>query len=131
MTVDHLLALAHISAFTTKTEQLGPHTSRTLYLTPPASSSTPTISDNSDTPIAPTSPEPKVFLVANKSTLELRTDLKLSHLLQSKYETVMQSRYFGKGGIEIVPSPQLPDSDLADLIRLSYNLTQPPAQSTP
>ena len=102
--INNLLALAHISHFTTKTESLikDPAKTRTLYLTP----------------------NQEIFLVVHKNTIELRTDLKLSHLLQSKYETVMQSRYFGKGGIEIVLSPQIKSSDLADLIRLSYDLTK-------
>jgi hypothetical protein len=35
----------------------------------------------------------------------------------------MESRYFGRGGIEIVPAGQLTTDELMDLIRLSYNLT--------
>lgn len=65
----------------------------------------------------------KVFLVLNKNTLEIRTDDKLGKLLAEKYESVMSSRYFGRGGIEIVPTSQLEKSELADLIRLSYNLS--------
>ena len=65
----------------------------------------------------------KVFLVQNPHTIELRCDQKLSRLLQEKYESVMQSRYFGQGGLEIVPSNQLSTSELADLIRLSYDLS--------
>lgn len=65
----------------------------------------------------------KAFLVVNKNTIEVRCDLKLSNLLQEKYESVMQSRYFGKGGIEIVLSDQLKTDEITDLIRLSYNLT--------
>ena len=41
-----------------------------------------------------------------------------------KYESVMESRYFGKGGIEIVMSGQLTDSEVRDLVRLSYDLTK-------
>ena len=117
--INNLLTLAHISDFTTQTEPIKPSTKTT-----PAHA-TPTKTSAQLTPARTLyfTPDQKVFLVTHKNTFELRTDLKLSHLLQSKYETVMQSRYFGKGGIEIVPSPQLPDSDLADLIRLSYNLT--------
>lgn len=63
------------------------------------------------------------FLVVNPHTIELRCDSKLAKLLMAKYESVMQSRYFGRGGIEIVPAGQLSTADLADLIRLSYNLT--------
>lgn len=65
----------------------------------------------------------KVFLVQNKNTVEIRTDDKLAKLLNEKYESVMKSRYFGRGGIEIVLSGQLSDEELADLVRLSYNLT--------
>lgn len=65
----------------------------------------------------------KVFLVINKNTIEVRTDTELSKTLQAKYESVMESRYFGKGGIEIVLAEQLSQQELEDLIRLSYNLT--------
>ena len=63
------------------------------------------------------------FLVVNKNTIEVRCDSKLAAHLQAKYESVMQSRYFGRGGIEIVPTNQLNQGELADLVRLSYNLT--------
>ena len=66
----------------------------------------------------------KVFLVQNPHTIELRCDSKLSSLLQEEYESVMQSRYFGKGGIEIVLANQLKTDEVSDLIRLSYDLTQ-------
>lgn len=65
----------------------------------------------------------KVFLVKNKNTLEVRCDLKLAELLKEKYESVMESRYFGRGGIEIVPAGQLKTDEVEDLIRLSYNLS--------
>lgn len=65
----------------------------------------------------------KVFLVVNKNTIEVRTDEKLKALLQEKYESVMESRYFGRGGIEIVLAGQLDNSELDDLVRLSYNLS--------
>ena len=65
----------------------------------------------------------KAFLVVNKHTIEVRCDDKLSHHLEEAYESVMESRYFGKGGIEIVPTNQLSPEELEDLIRLSYNLT--------
>ena len=65
----------------------------------------------------------KTFLVQNKNTIELRTDPNLSQNLQEKFESVMESRYFGKGGVEIVPANQLSPQELEDLIRLSYNLT--------
>lgn len=66
----------------------------------------------------------KVFLVVNSNTIEVRTDGELGKLLQNKYESVMQSRYFGRGGIEIVlAGHQLADDELNDIVRLSYNLT--------
>lgn len=65
----------------------------------------------------------KVFLVINKNTIELRTDDKLGKLLKEKYESVMESRYFGRGGIEIVLAGQLKTDELEDLVRLSYNLS--------
>lgn len=64
-----------------------------------------------------------VFLVINDATLELRCDDRLSRHLIERYESVMQSRFFGRGGIEIVPAGQLTDDELGDLIRLSYDLT--------
>lgn len=66
----------------------------------------------------------KAFLVVHKNTIEIRTDTELSKLLREKYESVMTSRYFGKGGIEIVlAGKQLEESELYDLIRLSYDLS--------
>ena len=46
-----------------------------------------------------------------------------SVLLKNKYESVMESRYFGRGGLEIVMAGQLGPTEIADLVRLSYNLT--------
>lgn len=66
----------------------------------------------------------KVFLVVNKNTIETRTDAELRKLLVEKYESVMESRYFGKGGVEIVTAGhQLSDDEIHDLVRLSYNLS--------
>lgn len=65
----------------------------------------------------------KAFLIVNKNTIEVRCDPLLSENLKSKYETIMDSRYFGRGGIEIVLAHQLSPEELQDLIRLSYNLT--------
>ena len=65
----------------------------------------------------------KAFLIFNKNTLEIRSDYQLIKNLTEKFESVMQSRYFGRGGLEIVLSNQLPDNEIEDLIRLSYNLT--------
>lgn len=66
----------------------------------------------------------RVFLVENKNTVEVRCDRKLAKLLTDKYESVMESRYYGRGGIEIVNSGQLEESEVEDLIRLSYNMTK-------
>lgn len=66
----------------------------------------------------------KVFLVVNKNTIEVRTDAELKKLLVEKYESVMESRYFGKGGVEIVlAGQQLSEPEIFDLVRLSYNLS--------
>ena len=64
----------------------------------------------------------KAFLVVHPNTIELRCDVKLGKLLRDKYESVMESRYFGRGGIEIVLAGQLSHDELVDLTRLSYNL---------
>lgn len=69
-------------------------------------------------------PNGKVFLVERPKTLELRTDRRLGEMLREKYESVMESRYFGRGGIEIVPSGQLDEAEVMDLVRLSYNLSK-------
>lgn len=66
----------------------------------------------------------KAFLVLRPKTLEVRCERNLGRKLRDEYETVMESRYFGRGGIEIVPSRQLETSEIEDLIRLSYNLTR-------
>ncbi len=67
----------------------------------------------------------RAFLVENKNTIEVRCDEKLGKLLREKYESVMESRYFGRGGIEIVTAgEQLSKSEIEDLVRLSYNLTK-------
>lgn len=65
----------------------------------------------------------KAFFVVRAKTLEVRCDGKLGRKLREEYETVMESRYFGRGGIEIVPSGQLARGEIEDLVRLSYNLT--------
>ena len=66
----------------------------------------------------------KAFLVINQHTIEVRTDRELAKLLKAKYESVMDSRYFGRGGVEIViAGQQLTKTELDDLVRLSYNLT--------
>ena len=92
--------ISGIGGFTTKTEKVK-ESERTLYLK-----------------------DDKAFLVENKNTIEVRTDEELRKLLVEKYESVMESRYFGRGGVEIVlAGKQLSESELEDLIRLSYNLS--------
>ena len=92
--------ISGIGEFTTKTEKVKEQ-ERTLYL-------------KGD----------RAFLVENKNTIEVRTDEELRKLLVEKYESVMESRYFGRGGVEIVVAgKQFSDSELNDLVRLSYNLT--------
>ena len=66
----------------------------------------------------------RTFLVVHKNTIEIRCDKKLGELLKEKYESVMESRYFGKGGIEIVLAGQLSKTEIEDLIRHSYIMTQ-------
>lgn len=69
-------------------------------------------------------PNGKAFAVLHEGkTVEVRTDMNLSKVLREKYESVMQSRYFGRGGIEIVLSGQISPDELYDLVRLSYNMT--------
>ncbi len=66
----------------------------------------------------------RVFLVVWPNTVEVRCDGNLIKLLTEEYESVMKSRYFGRGGIEIVLSGQLSREEICDLVRLSYNLTK-------
>lgn len=80
--------------------------------------------DNRIREIYKISEEGRSFLVVNRNTIEVRTDKKLGELLCAKYESVMKSRYFGKGGIEIVDSGQMSKDEIEDLVRLSYNLTK-------
>ena len=99
----NVAAISGLGPFVEEAEQLDEYNSRLLYK----------IESNN-----------KAFLVINKSTIELRTDSKLGKLLSDKYESVMESRYFGRGGLEIVSSAdQLKENELEDLVRLSYNLT--------
>ncbi|MBR2861936.1 MAG: hypothetical protein IKB97_00015 [Bacteroidaceae bacterium] len=99
-----LSKISGLGPFIKKTEKLDNYSSRDIFFP-----------ENSEKP----------FLIVNKNTMELRTDDKLGKLLIEKYESVMQSRYFGRGGLEIVKkTTQLDPSELEDLIRLSYNLSK-------
>lgn len=68
--------------------------------------------------------EEKAFLVRRANTVEVRTDGNLAKLLKEKYESVMDSRYFGRGGIEVVLAGQIGEGEVRDLVRLSYDLTR-------
>ena len=70
-----------------------------------------------------TVPGGRAFLVVRKNTVEVRTDARLGEKLKGEYESVMESRYFGRGGIEVVLSGQLSQEEVEDLVRLSYGLT--------
>lgn len=83
------------------------------------------VDENNTREVYKISEEGKAFLVVNKHTIEMRCDSKLKNLLVEKYESVMESRYFGRGGIEVVmEGKQMEDQEIEDLIRLSYNLTK-------
>ena len=74
---------------------------------------------------ADSAPAPgKVFLVERLHTIEVRCDENLIRVLVEKYESVMKSRYFGRGGIEVVLGGQLTMEEIYDLVRLSYNMTK-------
>lgn len=68
-------------------------------------------------------PNGKVFCVVRPNTIEVRTDENLKKVLTERYESVMESRYFGRNGVEIVPSGQITEDEIYDLVRLSYNLS--------
>lgn len=83
------------------------------------------IDENNTREVYRISEDGKAFLVKNKHTIEVRCDVRLKKLLIEKYESVMESRYFGRGGIEIVTEgKQMEDQEIEDLVRLSYNLTK-------
>jgi predicted DNA-binding protein (MmcQ/YjbR family) len=69
----------------------------------------------------------KAFLVVHEGSeplrLEVRTERGLRKLLMGEYESVLNSRYFGRNGIEVICSGQLSEDEVYDLVRLSYNLT--------
>ena len=67
--------------------------------------------------------EGKTFLVVHRNTIEVRSDVRLMSTLKERYESVMESRYFGRGGLEIVLAGQLSEREIEDLVRLSYNLS--------
>ena len=76
-----------------------------------------------------TVPGGKVFCVVHNDgegevkTVEVRTDGNLAKLLRERYESVMEARYFGRGGVEVVAAGQIPADEIYDLVRLSYTIT--------
>ena len=54
--------------------------------------------------------------------IEVRCDEKLGKLLREKYESVLDSRMLGRGGIEVVCSGQLSRDEVIGLVRLSWGL---------
>ena len=69
----------------------------------------------------------KIFLCMEQGKtplrLELRCDRKLGQTLQSRYESVMESRALGRNGIEIICSGQLSEDEIFDLIRHAYEVS--------
>ena len=65
----------------------------------------------------------KAYLVEREKTIEVRAPKELKEFLIEKYETVMESRYFGRGGVEIVPG-QIGKEEMADLVRMSREMTK-------
>lgn len=68
-----------------------------------------------------------IMAVVEKGTsplrIETRCDRKLGKTLQERYESVMQSRWLGRNGIEIVCSGQLEEDDVKDLVRHAYEIS--------
>lgn len=67
----------------------------------------------------------KIFLVIHDQSSPLRievgVDERLSGLLQERYETIMASKTMNpKTWVEVICSGQLNESEIKDLIRLSY-----------
>lgn len=69
----------------------------------------------------------KIFLCMEQGKtpvrLELRCDRKLGQTLQSRYESVMESRALGRNGIEIICSGQLSEEEIIDLVRHAYEVS--------
>lgn len=69
----------------------------------------------------------KIFLCIETGTnplrIELRCDRKLSQTLQARYESVMESRALGRGGIEVICSGQLSADEILDLVRHAYEIS--------
>ena len=69
----------------------------------------------------------KAFLIIHEGRaplrVEVRTDGNLRKLLMGQYERVLNSKYFGRNGVEIICSGQISEDETYDLMRLSYNLS--------
>ncbi|MCL1839839.1 hypothetical protein FWF89_02455 [Candidatus Saccharibacteria bacterium] len=69
--------------------------------------------------------EGHIFLVVWEDTeplrIEVKCDEKLGKLLRKKYESVLDSKMLGRGGIEIICSGQLTADEVVDLVRFSWN----------
>ncbi|MDO5480789.1 MAG: MmcQ/YjbR family DNA-binding protein [Candidatus Saccharibacteria bacterium] len=65
----------------------------------------------------------KAYLVEREKTIEVRVPKELKEFLIEKYETVMESRYFGRGGVEIVLG-QMEEEEIRDLVKVSRDLTE-------
>ncbi len=68
-----------------------------------------------------------IMMIVEKNTeplrIEIRCDRKLGYTLQERYESVMQSRWLGKNGIEIICSGQLSNDEVLDLVRHAYEMS--------
>ena len=69
--------------------------------------------------------EGRIFLVVWEGTvplrIEVKCDEKLGKLLKGKYESVLDSKTLGRGGIEVICSGQLSDEEVVDLVKFSWN----------
>jgi predicted DNA-binding protein (MmcQ/YjbR family) len=69
--------------------------------------------------------EGKIFLVIWEGTwplrIEVKCDEKLGKLLREKYESVLDSKTLGRGGVEVICSGQLSQDEVGDLLRFSWN----------
>jgi len=67
----------------------------------------------------------RIFLVVWEGTnplrIEMKCDEKLGKLLRNKYESVLNSKVLGRGGIEVICSGQLSRDEVVDLVKFSWN----------
>jgi len=71
----------------------------------------------------------RIFMVLEPGTKPLRVQMRcernLSKTLQGRYESVMESRALGRGGIEVICSGQLEHDEIIDLVRHGYEMSAP------